>query len=139
MSTSLDDFSKELLGASIKFKNGKEAKKFMRKEGNKLRKKTKAKAKQLVKKDTGRYLKSIKRGKVYKFRGEEDLSIRAYSTDHKAHLIEKGHIIKSRDGVEHGFMKGKFIFEKSEKEFEDEFIEDCEEFLEFMLDEVGLT
>jgi len=139
MDISLDKFSKEILNAAMNFKKGTEAKKFMRREGSKLRKKTKAKAKLLVGKKTGRYLKSIKRGKVYNYKGEKDLSIRAYSTDNKAHLIEKGHIIKSRDGKEHGFKKGEYIFEKSNNEFEDQFYEDCSEFIDYMLDEVGLT
>lgn len=133
----LDDYSKTLLKAAMTFKKGKEAKKFLRKEGTKLRKKTLANAKRLVGKKTGRYLKSIKRGKVYDYDG--NLAIRAYSTDRKAHLIEKGHVIKSRGGKEHGFKKGVHVFENTGKDFEDEFVGDCKDFIDYMLDEVGLT
>lgn len=49
---------------------------FLQKEGAKLRSKTKAQARKLGKK-TGNYLKSIKRGKVYKYRG--DKAVRVYS------------------------------------------------------------
>ena len=46
----------------------KRQKQFLQKEGAKLRNKTKAQARKLGKK-TGNYLKSIKRGKVYDYRG----------------------------------------------------------------------
>ncbi|KAF9118333.1 hypothetical protein BGX30_004651, partial [Mortierella sp. GBA39] len=49
----------------------KDARRFMQQEGNKLRRVTAAKARQLVKRKTGNYLKGIKRGKVYKYQGEE--------------------------------------------------------------------
>jgi hypothetical protein len=139
MDISLDKFSKELMQASIQFKKGKEAKKFMRKEASKLRRRTIKKAKSLIGSKSGKYLKSIKRGKIYKYKNEEDISIRAYSTDRKAHWLERGHLIKSRDGKSHGFKKGYYIFEKTRNEFEDEFHADCENFLDYMLDEVGLT
>ena len=51
---------------------------FLQKEGAKLRSKTKAQARKLGKK-TGNYLKSIKRGKVYKYRG--DKAVRVFYTD----------------------------------------------------------
>ena len=43
---------------------------FSRRRGAKLRSKTKAQARKLGKK-TGNYLKSIKRGKVYKYQGDK--------------------------------------------------------------------
>jgi len=110
----------------------KESKKFLRDEGAKLKKKTSAKAKQKVKKDTGNYHKSIKRGKVYKYDG--DLSIRVYSSAPHAHLIEEGHRQVTKDGKEVGFVKGKHVFEESEKQFQNEYFSDAQNFIDDVLD-----
>lgn len=114
-----------------------EIKKFIRQEGTKLNKKTKTKAKSLVKKKTGNYHKSIKKGKVYKYRGNGGISIRVYSSAPHAHLIEKGHRIIV-NGQEKGFSQGKRVFEKSENEFKSEFFKDTQNFIDDML-EKGLN
>ena len=110
----------------------KESKKFLRNEGNKLKKKTLSKAKQKVKKNTGYYFKSIKRGKVYKFNG--DLSVRTFSSAPHAHLIEYGHRIVNKDGQEKGFKKGEHIFEDAKKEFQDEYFSDAQKFIDEVLE-----
>lgn len=110
----------------------KESKKFLRTEGSKLRKNTLAKAKEKVKKDTGNYFKSIKRGKVYDYDGS--LAIRCYSSAPHAHLIEKGHRIVDKKGNEHGFEDGKYVFEEAEQEFQSTYYSDCEEFIDEVLD-----
>ena len=92
---------------------------FLQKEGAKLRSKTKAQARKLGKK-TGNYLKSIKRGKVYKYRGDK--------APH-AHLIEEGHRMVTHDGREVGFVKGHHVFEVAAKGFESEFYTDLDDFL----------
>ena len=107
----------------------KRQKQFLQKEGAKLRNKTKAQARKLGKK-TGNYLKSIKRGKVYDYRG--DKAVRVYSYAPHAHLIEDGHRMVSHDGRELGFVPGMHIFEVSGKDFQPEFLADIDE----MLDEV---
>ncbi len=127
----LTNFEKKLIDLATT-KMPKESKKFMQNEGNKLKKKTLAKAKQKVDKDTGNYHKSIKRGKVYKYNG--DLSIRAYSGDNKAHLIENGHRIVDKNGVEHGFKEGEHVFLEAEKEFEQQYYSDVQKFINAMLD-----
>ena len=76
---------------------------FLRKEANKLRKQTVNGARRLGKK-TGNYLKSIKRGKVYNYRGSQ--AIRVYSYAPHAHLIEEGHRMVTHDGREVGFERG---------------------------------
>lgn len=114
-----------------------EIKKFIRQEGTKLNKKTKNKARSLVKKKTGNYYKSIKKGKVYKYRGNGGISIRVYSSAPHAHLIEKGHRVIV-NGQEKGFSQGKRVFEKSENEFKSEFFKDTQNFIDDML-EKGLN
>lgn len=123
----LDSFQKQMLEVANDTMP-KESKKFIRKEGTKLRKNTAKKARQKVKKKTGKYFKSIKRGKAYYY--NSNLSIRAYSTAPHAHLIEKGHRQVTKDGKEVGWVDGQHIFEDSQKEFENEYFEDNEKFVE---------
>lgn len=130
--TELTDFEKRL----VKLANDrmpKESKKFLRDEGTKLRKKTFAKAKQKVKKDTGNYFKSIKRGKVYIYKGNDALSIRVYSGAPHAHLIEKGHRQVTKDGKEIGFVPGKRVFEESQIQFASEYYSDAQKFIDDVL------
>ena len=110
----------------------KESKKFLREEGTKLKKKTLAKAKEKVKKNSGNYFKSIKRGKVYKYDG--DLSIRTYSGSPHAHLIENGHRIVDSEGNEHGFKEGEHVFEEAERQFQGEYFSDAQNFINEVLD-----
>lgn len=127
----LDNFTKKMLELAEE-KMPKETKKFLQTEGNKLKKAKTKKAKSLVKKDTGNYLKGIKRGKVYKYEGDQ-LSIRVYGSNH-AHLIEYGHRQVTKNGKEVGFVKGKRVFEQAANEFNNEFVSDCEQFVNEMLD-----
>lgn len=155
----IDDFAKSLL----EFANSdmpKKSKKFLQNEGNKLRKKTLAKAKSLTKKQTGNYYKGIKRGKVYHYRDKNNNSVRVYGGSPHAHLIEYGHrqvlnppqegkianiktqfaegVIPGRNkGKEIGFVEGLHVFEKAKNEFESEFNSDCENFAEDILKELS--
>ena len=63
----LEDLEKEVLRLAKKYP--KEAKKFLQKQGNKLKAKAKKKAKSKIKVKNGNYLKGFKRGKVYKYKG----------------------------------------------------------------------
>ena len=119
-------FADGLLKIAKSVKDGANSKKFLQKEGNKLRKKTVDKAKTTVKKYTGNYLKSIKKGKIYNFEG--NLSLRVFSSSPHAHLIESGHIKKTPSGEERGFKPGYHVFDKAARDFEDEFVEDAEDF-----------
>ena len=105
----------------------KRQKRFLQKEGAKLRNKTKAQARKLGKK-TGNYLKSVKRGKVYDYRG--DKAVRVYSYAPHAHLIAEGHRMVTHDGREVGFVRGRHVFEVAAKEFEPEFYTDLDEMLD---------
>lgn len=127
----LSDFTNDLLKlAEVQFP--KESRKFMQLEGNKLRKITAATGRKVVKRKSGAYLKGIKRGKVYKYKGEQ-VAVRVYNSSPHAHLIEDGHRQVTKDGKEVGFVRGAKVFEKSRKEFEQQFIQDCEEFVDDML------
>lgn len=128
---SFQELSDTLLKLSKEIDNGKSAKKFLQKAGNKLKKKTVEQAQRSVKKYTGTYIKSIKRGKVYDFKG--NLSIRTYSASPHAHLIESGHRIVTPSGKEKGFKPGYHVFEKAAKNFEDELTEDVDSFIQELL------
>ena len=132
----LDAFSRELLRMAND-KLPKESKKFLRKEGTKLRKKTLSKAKSLTNKKTGNYYKGIKRGKIYHYRDKKNNSIRVYGGSPHAHLIEYGHRQVSKNGVESGFVEGKHVFEKAKNEFQSEYNKDCEQFLNEVVEELA--
>lgn len=127
----IDEFLDEMLQLAEE-KMPQESKKFLRAEGNKLRKGTLKEAKLSVKKDSGNYFKGIKRGKVYKYKGDE-MAIRVYGASPHSHLIENGHRLVSKDGKELGFVKGYRVFERAAKKFEDEFFDDCEDFIDDLL------
>lgn len=108
-------------------------KSFLRKEGSKLLRQTKKDARS-VKNKTGKYPKSIKRGKVYDYQGAQ--AIRVYSNAPHAHLIENGHRMVTRDGREVGFVPGKHVFEKAGKAFEPAFVKDIDQLLEESLEKL---
>lgn len=130
----LSDFADEL--AEIAHTIPKSMKKFLQSEGSKLKRKTKARAKKEVgtahkkpKKyaDSKHYVDTIKRGKVYHYRGSTEMAVRTYSSAPHAHLIEKGHRLVSH-GKEVGFIPGKNIFGKTEQEFKSIYVKDAEKF-----------
>lgn len=125
----LDKLSKDLLRLANDTMP-KECRKFIQREGNKLKRITLSQAKSSVKKKTGRYFKSIKRGRTYKYSGNGAWAVRVYSNDNKAHLIEKGHRIVSKDKKEHGFYTGRNVFEKSKRSFENTYNQDVEQFID---------
>lgn len=118
----------------------KESKKFIRTEGNKLKRVTNKRAKSEVKRDSGNYHKGIKRGKVYKYRGNDAWSIRVYGSAPHSHLIEYGHRMVGHkpDKKELGFVKGKYVFENSRKEFEKTYNRDVGKFVDNVIVK-GLT
>lgn len=131
----LDEFEKNLLGLAEEFERGKEAKKFLRQQGNKLNKENKKQAKLLgLNVKTGNFMKGFKRGKVYKYQGK-DLSIRAYNSAPHAHLLDLGHrVVAPYTQEEKGFKKGYHFMEKAEQNFEAEYYDAIHEFLDTMLE-----
>ena len=130
----LDGLEKEVLKHAKKYP--KETKKFLQKQGNKLKGVAKKIAKSKVKIKTGNYMKGFKRGRYYKWNGEDDC-IRVYNYMPHAHLIEKGHIIKDRTGKEHGFKKGYFVLEQAHKDYYDEFVKSTEGFVDEVIKNGG--
>ncbi len=141
-----ESFEKDL----IKLANDvmpKECKKFIRTQGNKLKKTTLAAAKSSVNAKNGQYHNSIKRGKVYKYRGNGAWAVRVYSSDPKAHLIEDGHRIitrgkgkkakkhytKENGGKECGFVPGKKVFKKSQQSFKTIFDSEVGKFIDHVI------
>ncbi|MGB6129674.1 MAG: HK97 gp10 family phage protein [Psychrilyobacter sp.] len=145
-----DDFTKDILELAIKLDKGKEVKKLMGKEGTKLKKQTKALAKIRVKKQTGKYQKSISRGKVFKSTKTDDMVVRVYNKIPKGNeeemkkeaikynAIEYGRVIKGKDGIEKGFLSGKHILKDAKSNFKDEYYSDVEDFIDDMLDNHNL-
>lgn len=145
----LSKFQNDLLNLATK-QMPRESEKFMSDEGFKLKKETKKVAKEKVKKITGNYLKSIKKGKTYKYSGT--LAIRVYSYAPHAHLIEHGHrqvlnppkkegkgVIRGKGkGKQISFVEGKRVFETAKEAFENDFYEDAQKFVDNML-EKGLS
>lgn len=133
---SFEGYAKDLLTLAQK-ELPRESKNFVRREGNKLRKKTLELARQRVQpgknhKGDGasRYHKNIKAGKVYIYKGNGGTSIRVHSSKAPhAHLIEDGHRLV-RGGKEVGFVEGKHVFEDAAKGFEAEFVGDIDDFLD---------
>lgn len=128
----LDDFSKDLLRIAEK-DYPKETKQFLKKQGNKLRLEVVKQARQDTTGGTGKYKKGFKRGKVYKYQGDTD-SVRVYNSQPHAQLIEYGHEIVDRNGVSHGFVKGKHTLDNSAKSFEEKFVNAAETFIDELLE-----
>lgn len=138
----LDAFTDNLIRSS---KNAnKLQRKFLQKQGSKLARKTKAKARAEVNmtavkrkkysRKAGQYHASIKRGKVYEKDGA--LQIRAYSSDPIAHLIEDGYTPKLRDGSSGSHQSGKNIFDDTRKTFDSEFRKSSEDIIDEMIKEI---
>lgn len=121
----LDNFARSMNRTAQSIQKGQKS--FLRKEGTKLKSRTVREARKVGKK-SGKYLKSIKRGKVYEYNGAQ--AVRAYSAAPHAHLIEKGHRMVTHDGQEVGFVRGYHVFENAGKDFEPQYQQDVDDFLD---------
>ena len=126
----VDDFLQSIKNTQKAYK--KEVKKFMRKEGSELRKRTVKTAKSYVGTKTGNYHKSIKRGKYYKYDGNGADSIRVYSgaPAYHGHLIEYGHEMVGHkpNKKRSGYVNGHLVFKSAADSFESNYENDCEKF-----------
>ena len=126
--TAFDELEEDLQALAEQI-GGKETKAFIKKQGKKFQKKVQENAKRLVKKRTGKYLAGIKNGKVYVYDGS--FATRVYTGARHAHLIEYGHKAVAKGGKDTGkYIKGVRVFEKSKDDFEDEFFENVEMYLD---------
>ncbi len=109
-----------------------EVKKFMRAEGNKLKKVTKGKA-SIVNKKTGNLLEGVKRGKFYKFDGKGAIRVYAGSPARHGHWLEYGHRMVGHlpDKKDSGlYVRGFRIFRSAASSFEGTYQQDCEKFVD---------
>ena len=126
-SRELDVFSKAIMDLA-QTQMPKECKKFIRLEGNKLKRVVTKNAKAKIKQKTGRYHKAATRGKVYKYNGA--WAVRVYAKAPHANLLEHGHRIVI-NGTETGKMtKGLKIYENSAKEFSSKYFDNTEKFID---------
>lgn len=121
---------------------------FMNKQGRSLKKRTVAIARMNTGEKTGKYIKSIKKGKVYT--RNSALCVRTYSYAPHAHLIEYGHRqvvnpsvggkIKKGKGIgeEVGFVRGRYVFEDAAALYKGEFFTETQKFIDDVLDK-GLS
>lgn len=130
-----DSLEKDLQTMADKI-GGKETKNFLKKQGKKFQKKTQDLAKRLVKERTGKYVKGIKSGKVYIYDGS--FVTRVYSGARHAHLIENGHKAVAKGKKDTGkFVKGYRVFGKTYENFEDEFGDEVEKYINDVCKESG--
>ncbi|MCH4891183.1 HK97 gp10 family phage protein [Acidaminobacter sp. JC074] len=114
-------------------------KRFLNKEGNKLKSAVKKLAKTRIKVNSGNYMKHLKRGKPYQYKGV-DWSVRVYNASNHAHLIEDGHDIvakgsKRGKGKKVGYKNGYHIHADAERRFTNTYVKDAMDFLDEVLDE----
>lgn len=126
----LEKFEKELMAIADKTMPA-ATKKFLKNNSKKLAKLAKKKAEQMVKKRSGNYENGFKAGKVYRYNGF--LSCRSFNNSPHAHLIEYGHLQKTKNGEI--FVPGKHVLEETSKDFEDQYYEDVEKFVDQMMEE----
>ncbi|MTI65163.1 MAG: hypothetical protein FH753_00985 [Firmicutes bacterium] len=138
MADEFDEFTKDLLDMAKQFKGGKYAKRHMKNQGKKMAKEEKN---EFLSSGAGagsgmteeEIKKTFKAGRVFKD-DEGDLSCRGYSSHPLTHLLDKGFIHKP-DGK---FVPGYHFIDDAKDNFEDEFIDNTEDFLDKMLDKYGM-
>lgn len=117
---------------------------FIRKEGDKLKRRAARRARCEVRKtaverkdynrEAGQYHKSFKRGKAVRTK-DGQFRTRVYTADRIGHLIEDGWTPKDRTGNRHPKKQGKEIVKKAAEEFEPEFELDVMDFVNKLLDD----
>jgi len=116
----------------------KEIEKFMKSEGNKLKRRVTKEAKTRLKKKTGNYLKGIKRGKPYVFERTKANSIRAYLSKDAPHasLIEYGHAMSGfcENSIRTDRVKGFYIVENAKNDFKGQYEDECRKFLDSLVE-----
>lgn len=131
----LNEFEEDLLNLAGEVENGKQAKRFLRNSGNKLKRRTLKVAKARVKKKSGNLFKGIKRGKPYKYYVDGSWAVRVYGASPHTHLLNNGHrVVAPYTKEEKGFAKGYHFFEDAAKDYEKKFYEDVQDFIDEMLD-----
>ena len=112
-----------------------EAKKFMQRAGNELRKDMRTSYQQNTKRKTGNLIKGLSRGRAYVYSGNE-YQVRVKNTAPHAHLIERGHKAvghKPTKRFKGNYVKGKYIASMSAKNFGNKFAKLADKFVDDLL------
>lgn len=117
---------------------------FIRKEGDKLKRRAARRARCEVRKtaverkdysrEAGQYHKSFKRGKAIRTK-DGQFRTRVYTADRIGHFIENGWKPKDRSGKQHDKVKGKEILKNAAEAFAPEFELDVMDFVNKLLDD----
>lgn len=110
-----------------------EAKDFLKDQGNKGRRVLRAKTKAATKKKTGNLLKGIRKGPVHKH--GDDFQVRVYNKAPHAHLIEHGHVFYHRGKKTEKYVPGKHPAAAATRELKAEFPRDAEAFVDHLIEE----
>lgn len=114
-----------------------ETKKFMRREGGRLKTTTKKIARARIHKKTGNYLKGVKNTRAWRnAKGDYGVKVRG---DHKiaphTHLIEYGHRVVTRRGRDTGYRSKDFnIYRDANTGFQGKFFNDAHVFTGQMME-----
>lgn len=109
----------------------KECKKFMRREGGKLRTATRKLARSRINKKTGNYLKGIRATKAWQnSKGDYGVKVRSnHSIAPHTHLIESGHKVITKTGRNTGYNAKAFnIYKDANADFQGRFFNDALDF-----------
>ncbi|MCB5028011.1 HK97 gp10 family phage protein [Streptococcus mutans] len=112
----LTEFQKDLLVVAQQ-RLPRETFKAMRKVGNRATTHVRRQARGKVNSVTGNYYKGFKRGKVFKD-ADGKIVVRVINGAPHAHLIEDGHRMVTRSGVEYGFRLGKKVMSSGIESFD---------------------
>jgi len=91
------------------------------KAGNELKRLVKQKARLAVQQKSGKYMRSIKRGKIF-LNQDGDAGVRVYSNAPHSHLLEEGHAKVLWGQRVGGTVPGFAIFEKANQDFQADFV-----------------
>lgn len=135
----LTEFQKDVLkSANNRFP--KQARNFMQRVGNALKSSIMAGYKAKTNRKTGNLRKGLKRGKSYKYNGNE-WQVRVYNKAPHAHLLEYGHkfrTIKRRGWKYTGqYVAGRHVVGAAAEAFPGTYNRMCEEFVDQFLKEGG--
>ena len=135
----LTEFQKDVMkSANDRFP--KQARNFMNRVGNALKSSIMAGYKAKTNRKTGNLRKGLKRGKSYKYNGNE-WQVRVYNKAPHAHLLEYGHrfrTIKRRGWKYTGqYVKGRHVVGATAEAFPETYNRMCEEFVDKFLQEGG--
>lgn len=126
------DFDRDLL-EFVKDTMPRETKKFMRREGGKLRTASRRQARATIKKKTGNYLKGIKNTKGWK-NSQGDYGVKVNARAPHSHLLEAGHYVFRRGKNTGKRTRAFYIMRDAKSSFEGRFWNDAQEFIYKLVD-----